>query len=277
MHKMLSPVALLLSLMAGVVGCSSWSGAASADESPTHTSAMCFQREVFADTVFLSDYALTTDSYASPAVAVLPSRLSFVDCEFQGPVYAGRPGMRVAGGSLCFAGSTLQRGADLRGLTLSHSLDFQRAVPRATLDLEGITVSHVVDLRELAASGDVRLPNARIGELRARKAVVGGALSLQRLRVTHGCSWIEAQVDGFLDASYVTVLGDSFFDLCHVGGRALMDHADFRGRLSLAQTSWTDLNIRHVRLRDAYDGPSLEELPEQRREQLRRDLDVLGQ
>ncbi len=212
--------------------------------------------EHFRDTVYLSDFGqrLPADASAGPLRVTLPTLVNLRSCQFDGPVLAGRPGELVYGGLVDLTGASFRAGLDLRGLQLSHELLLARSTSAAPVRLSGIRVAGLLDASYASFGASLHLDNAQVYSLVARRLSVGDGVNLQRLHVTEGLSLIEAELGGYVDATYVRCLGDAFFDHVRNGDRVVLDHAEVFGRLSLANAKWAVASLRHVYVRGPIEG-----------------------
>ena len=249
----LAPVALTAVVFGTVIiavgACAAQQGAGGDTATAATLQVMNHERSVFKDTVFLSDFAThAAAGLGGGTVFSLPPVLTFDRCDFRAPVRAGRHRYdRIVGGSLSFAGSTFAAGVDLRGLSLAHDLTFHGVVAGGVIELDGIRTGGALDLRRGTFRQDVRLPSASVAELLADRAHFEGGLSLQRARFRESGSLVEAEVDGYLDASYLTSYGGLHCEHLHSRGRANFDYAEVRGRWSFHGAELNEPSFRFAR------------------------------
>ena len=240
-------------------GCARGQGPRRAHPDGAAAASHAYLREVFTDTVYLSDYAVASAAgLGGGTTYVLPQAISFVRCDFRGPVYAGRHERdRLEGGSLSFAESTFSGEVDLRRASLSHDLTLYALQARAIVRLDGIRVGGVVDLRRGTFVGDVRLPSASTSVVTADNARFEAGLSMQRAIVRESLTLVEAEVDGYLDLSYLTCHGGLHLEHLDARGRASLDYAEVRGRWAMHGAQFAETTLRYSR---AWRG--IEALPE---------------
>lgn len=212
--------------------------------------------ERFADTFYLSDLGQRSpaDATGGPARISLPTLVNLRGGQFDGPVVAGRPGELVYGGLLDFTGASFRGGLDLRGLQLTHDLLLARTTSAATVRLSGIRVAGQLDVSYASFGESLQLDNAQIYGFLARRLAVADGVNLQRLHVVEGLSLIEADLNGYVDATYLRCLGDAFFDHASNNDRVAMDRSEIFGRLSLANVKWPRASLRMMYVRGEIDG-----------------------
>ena len=215
-----------------------------------------YLRETFPDTVFLCDYAVSSAAaLGGGTIYVLPQALSFIRCDFRGPVLAGRHERdRLQGGTLNFAESTLAGGLDMHLASLTNDLCLYEAQVRGPLRLDGIRVGAMLDLRRATCSEDTRLSSVSVASFSADRAHFEAGLTLQRALVTETLSMVETEVDGYLDATYLTVYGGAYMEHVKSRDRANFDYAEVRGRWRLAGASFAKASLRYVRAARGLEG-----------------------
>ena len=251
-------VSLALSIILGGGACSQSNALPSAlqQRAMIHQSNhMLFVRQHFRDTLYLSQLAGQDHSGEDfQQMAVLPTLMRFVDCQFDAPVYAAPGQMLALGGHLDFQGSHLRAGLNLQGIMLSQGLNLDRVISSGEVKLNGMQTPAEIRMEKATFHEAVQLGNSSVGRIYARLASFEKDIFLQRMHVQQSLNFIEAQFQGYVDASYVRVLGDAFFDLSKCTDRLTMDYADFYARCSLSQVKWPNWSLRHVRMRGPIDG-----------------------
>jgi hypothetical protein len=207
-----------------------------------------FVKQTFKDTVYLSDFASDNHLESKQVVHELPSALSFDRCAFEGPVYAARPGERLMGTSISFSESSFAKEVDLTGTNLSHSLDMFGVVCSQSLKLEDCYIGNRLELRSAKVGGILRITECLLGDLQAARAAVQGGASLQRTTVIRGLSFMEAELFGYVDMSYLSCYGNAFFDLLKTNDRIVFDHSHFHQNLSLVKVDTSQLSERNMRV-----------------------------
>ncbi len=242
---------------AGGAACTPSHEVSTATPIPTSQAAILLRPlEHFTDTVYLSDFAqrAPADATGGPSRASLPTLVNLRGCQFDGPVLAGRPGETVFGGLIDFTGASFRAGVDLRGLRLSHDLLLARTTSASLVRLSGIRIAGLIDLSHASFGESLQLDNAQVFALTARRLNVAAGVNLQRLHVTESLAFIEAELRGYVDATYLRCLGDAFFDHVVNDDRVVLDYAAINGRLSLANVKWPAASLRHLAVAGPIDG-----------------------
>jgi len=206
------------------------------------------EKEVFSDTLYLSDFATGFHFEAKQKVFELPSALSFDRCEFRAPVFAARRGERLMGSSISFSESTFNNDVDLSSTSLSHCLDLFGVLIAGNLKIDDSVISNRLELRSANIKGTFRLTEGFFGDVQGSRMVVAGGTTLQRSTVVRSLSFMEAELYGYLDLSYLNCFGNAFLDLLKNDDRVVLDHAHFHQSLSKANVDGTNLSQRFTRI-----------------------------
>jgi len=240
--KVILPV---LALLLGSPSCSTSNSDLQIGENLS-TMKFSHEKEVFTDTVYLSDFATAVHFESKQKVHELPVALSFDRCEFRSPVYAARKGERLMGTSISFGESSFTSSLDLSGTNLSQSMDLFGALIGGDLKIDDCFVGNRLELRSVNVAGELRVTEGYLGDVQGARMIVQGGSTFQRTTIIRGLSLMEAELNGYADFSYVSCFGNAFLDLLKNDDRVVLDHATFHQHLSMANIDWPEKSMRFM-------------------------------
>lgn len=236
---------ILLPVMVFILGSPSCTSSSDFSNGANQTSMkLKFVKEIFTDTLYLSDFATSYHLEAKQKVVELPTALSFDRCEFRGPVFASRRGERLMGTSISFSESSFASSLDMSATNLSQSLDLFGVLIARDLKIDDCYIGNRLELRSANVKGGLRITEGYIGDLQGARMVVRKGTTLQRTTLVRGFSLMEAELYGYVDFSYINCFGNAFLDLLKNDDRLVLDHAHFHQRLSMANTEWPNSSLR---------------------------------